>query len=105
MTGKTPANIAAGTTNGALVAAVAGKKIRVTSLVAVVGGTATNVTFLTKPAGTAVAISPLMALPINGVLVLPHNKDGWFETAAGDALVATTGAGSTVGFLIGYELI
>lgn len=104
MSTKVPLNVNASSTNASVAAAVVAKKIRVTSLVAVVGATATNVTFSTKPAGSAVAISPLMALPANGILVLPFNPEGWFETAAGDALVVTTGAGSTVGLLVGYEL-
>ncbi len=103
--GKIVGNIAKSQTNSVLVAAVAGKKIRVTSLVLVAGTTATDVTFRSKPAGTGTDITPLMALGINGTLVLPINTVGWFQTAAGEALTVTTGNGATTGILLNYVLI
>lgn len=102
--GKIVANIAKSQTNSVLLAGVSGKKIRVTGLVLVAGATATDVTFRSKPAGTGTDISPLLALAINGTLVLPHNADGWFETVAGEALTVTTGNGATTGILVNYEL-
>lgn len=75
-----------------LVALVASKKIRVLALVVQCGATATDVTFESStttrkhkvPAGA------------NGGQVLPFNPVGWFETAAGESLTVTTGAGSSV---------
>jgi hypothetical protein len=96
------ANIAASQTDSNIVTAVAGKKIRVHQVVAITGGTATNVTFNTKPAGAGTAISPIFAHGVNGGEVLPFSPMGWFETASGEGLTATTGAGSASGFLIGY---
>lgn len=98
------ANVAASQTDSSLVAAVAGKKIRVLSAVAVAGGTATNLTFNSKGGGAGVAISCLFANGANGGFVLPMSADGsgWFETNTGEALTVTTGAGSTTGILVKY---
>ncbi len=96
------ANVAAGQTDSQVVAAVAGKKIRVLAAVVVAGSTATNITFNTKPAGAGSAISCLLANGANGGAVLPFNPVGWFETAAGQGLTVTTGAGSTTGIQVVY---
>jgi hypothetical protein len=95
------ANIAASQTDASVVAAVAGKKIRVLSLAFVAGGTATNATF--NSASTA--ISPLFANAANGGAILPFNPIGWFQTVAGEALTLTTGTGATTGVLVGYVLV
>lgn len=96
------ANIAASTTDGAVVAAVASKKIRVLALAAVCGGTATTLVFTSKPAGAGSAISPTYANGANGGEALPFSPVGWFETVAGEGLSATTGAGSTTGVQVVY---
>ncbi|QQS08661.1 MAG: hypothetical protein IPK69_11830 [Phycisphaerales bacterium] len=96
------ANVAASTTDGAVIAAVASKKLRVHALAVVCGGTATTVTFNTKPGGAGTAISATFALPANGIMVLPESLSGWFETSAGQGLSVTTGAGSTVGIQVAY---
>lgn len=97
-----PANIAAAQTDAAVVAAVAGKKIRVLGVVFVTGATATNLTFNSKPAGAGTAVSPLFANGANGGATLPFADSGWFETVAGEGLSATTGAGSTTGIQVVY---
>lgn len=81
-----------------LVAAVAGKKIRVMSAVFVAGATATDLTFNSA----ATAISALFANAANGGTTLPFSPAGWFETATGEALTVTTGAGSTTGIQVVY---
>ncbi len=91
-------NIAASQTDSSIVALVASKKLRVLSLVMVAGATATNITFQSN----AVAISPLFANGVNGGAVLPFNPAGWFETVAGEALKASTGAGSATGVILSY---
>lgn len=93
------ANIAAAQTNSAIVAAVTSKKIRVVAAIAVCGGTATNFTFTSGSSG---AISALFANGANGGFTLPFNPLGWFETVAGEALNATTGAGATTGVSVVY---
>jgi hypothetical protein len=96
------ANIAANTTDGSVVAAVASKKIRVLALVCVAGGTATTITFNSKPAGAGTAKSAAFANGANGGEALPFSPVGWFETASGEGLSATTGAGSTTGIQVVY---
>ena len=65
--------------NNTLVAAVTGKKIRVLSLYLVASG-AVTARFESAAGGTA--LSGQMQLAANGVLSLPYNPAGWFETAA-----------------------
>lgn len=96
------ANIAASQTDSNLVTAVSSKKIRVLALYMVTGGTATNVTFNSKPAGAGSAKSALVADAANGGLVLGFNPVGWFETVSGEGLAVTTGAGSTTGIGVVY---
>lgn len=95
-------NVAAAQTDNAFVAAVANRSIRVIALVMETGGTATTVTFNSKPAGAGSAISPLFANAINGHVELQLNEHGWFQTVSGEGLTVTTGAGSTTGILINY---
>lgn len=96
------ANVAASTTDGNIVTAVASKKIRVLAVAAVAGATATNLTFNSKPGGAGAAISPLFANAANGGEILPFSPVGWFETVSGEGLAVTTGAGSTTGILVTY---
>lgn len=104
--GRDQKTVAASQTDSVLVAAVAAKKIRVRSIFALVGNTATDITFKTKlGAAASTAISPTFSNLSNSGAVLPFNPDGWFETGVGEALVATTGAGSSTGLLFTYELV
>ncbi len=96
------ANVAASQTDSNIVTAVASKKIRVLALYAVAGATATNLTFNSKPAGAGTAISALFANAANGGEILPFNPVGWFESASGEGLTVTTGAGSTTGIGVVY---
>jgi hypothetical protein len=96
-------NTAASSTDALGVTAVAGKKIRVLGIVFHGGDTAGSaVTLNTKPVGAGTAISPVFELGINQSVVLPQSDNGWFETAAGEGLSITTGAGSTTGIQIIY---
>lgn len=96
------ANVAASATDSNIVTAVALKSIRVVAAAFMAGGTATNLTFNSKPGGAGTAISPLFASGVNGGAVLPYNPIGWFQTAAGEGLTVTTGAGSTTGIIVNY---
>lgn len=100
-------NVAASQTDSSIVAAPTntGVKITVLAVAFVAGGTATNATFNSKGAGAGTAISPLFANAANGGVVLPYNPKGWFQTNAGEALTVTTGAGSTTGLIVTYELL
>lgn len=97
---RTPLNIAAAQTDAAAIGATAGKRIRILAVLALSGGTATNLTFNTKGAGAGVAISPVLANGANGGELAPYNEAGWFETNSGEALTVTTGSGSTTGIMI-----
>jgi predicted aconitase with swiveling domain len=95
-------SIAASTTGSSLVAAVPGCKIRVLTFLVNPGDTtASTVTF--NSASTAK--TPALKGPANGVIGASNDRSGLFETARGEALTVTTGAGSTTGVMVTYELI
>lgn len=97
------ANIATNITDGAVVAAVASKRIVVTSMSVSCGATATNITFNSKPAGAGTAITGLYSNGALGGFVLSGNKDGYFRTAVGEGLSATTSAaGASHGITLTY---
>jgi hypothetical protein len=99
------ANVALSQTDSAVVTAVPGAKINVLAVYAIAGGTATNLTFNSKPAGPGTAISALLANAANGGAVLGYNPKGWFRTNVGEGLTVTTGAGSATGVGVVYELL
>lgn len=84
--------VAASDTDEEIIAAVTSKKLRILSLVLIAGGTATDVTFESSTTTTKFKVT----VGANGGVVLPFNPVGWFETAAGESLTVTTGAGSTI---------
>ena len=85
-----------------LIAAVTGRALRVVSCFLVAAG-AVNVRFESGAGGTA--LTGQMNLAINGVLVLPLNEDGWFETASGALLnLELSGAVSVDGALSYVEV-
>ena len=96
------AAIASATTDGAVVAAVASKKIRVLGFILSPAATATACTFTTKPGGAGTAISAVMTVVANTLSSPGYNPLGWFETSAGEGLSLTTGTGSTVGVQVTY---
>src|SRR5947199_9848416 len=79
------------TTTALVAAQAAGVKIRVVSLF-LVNTTAQTLTFKSGAGGTA--LTGAMALAANGVLVLPYNPQGYFETAAA-TLLELAASGST----------
>ena len=86
-----------------LVAAVAGKKIRVRSLVLVASGGANNVRLESGAGGTA--LTGVMNLAANGQLVLQESYAGWCETAAGALLNLELSAATSVAGVIGYVTV
>ena len=81
-----------------LVAAVAGKKIRLLSAVMAIDGTAAAAGIVVRSAVGASQISPSSIGPVSAVVVLPFNEHGWAETLAGEALIGfVTGATNTMG--------
>lgn len=97
------ANIGAAVSgDNTIVAAVAGKKIRVVSLFVVAAG-AVNVRFESGAGGTA--LTGQMNLTTNSGFALPFNPVGWFETASGSLLnMELSGAVSVDGALTYIEV-
>lgn len=75
----------------ALVAAVAGKRIRVISLFLIGAGAVT-----TKFQSAATDLTGAMSNAANGGFVLPENKSGWFQTNVGEALNLNLGGAVNV---------
>lgn len=95
-------NVPAGTTDQALVTAVPGLRIVVLQFRIHAGGTATSVTFNSKPSGAGVAISEAFQCGANGGRADGFSPVGHFHSATGEGLTVTTGAGSTVGIGVRY---
>lgn len=85
---------------GLVVAAVAGRKIRVTQLY-VNALAATNIKFQSNTTD----ISATLYLAANGGAVLPESEAGWFETAAGEALNLAMSVNTSVGVQVQYVLV
>lgn len=83
-----------------LVAAVAGKRIRVLALVLVASGGANNVRLESGAGGTA--LTGVMNLAANDQLVLQFNGAGWCETAVGALLNLELSAATAVAGLLDY---
>lgn len=99
-------SIAASTTDSILVAAVAGKKIRVYAFLLNQGDTTpSTVTFNSKGAGAGTAIYPALKYAANGGTNPPETASGWFETNVGEGLSVTTGAGSTTGVAVTFSVV
>jgi hypothetical protein len=95
-------SVAASATDSVLVAAVPNSKIRVLTFMINHGDTtASSVTFNSASA----AKTPAWKGPANGVVGASNDRSGLFETNRGEALTVTTGAGSTTGIMVTYEVI
>lgn len=95
--------IPASTTDSNLVTAVPTKKIRVVAYLINQGDTTpSTVQFNSKPGGAGSSIFNPLKYPANGGAVSPKS-DGWFETAVGQGLSVTTGAGSTTTVAVVYK--
>lgn len=89
--------VAASSTDGALVTARAGQKVRVTGGL-IAPGASTTVTLNSKSGGAGTAITP----PFATAIALPDSSDGWFDSNVGEGLTVTTSAGATSGVVIDY---
>lgn len=90
---------AASSGDNTLVAAVAGKRIRVLSLYLVAAG-AVTVRFESAAGGTPLTGQSSMAA--NGVLALPYNPTGWFQTVAAELLNLELGGAVSVDGALSY---
>jgi hypothetical protein len=84
-----------------IVAAVTGKKIRVTALFAVASGGANTLRFESGTGGTALTGQFSLAAT-TGQVVLPFNPNGWFETLAGGLLNLELSAATSVDGSLSY---
>lgn len=92
--------VAAAASNTTLVAAVAGKRIRVVSLALVATGGAITVKLQST---TATDLTGAMALAATtGSLVWQYNPAGWCQTVAGELLNLNCSATTAVGGVLGY---
>lgn len=92
----------AGSGDNTIVAAVPGKKIRVTSFL-IVGVGAITARFESGASGTA--LTGQMTTAAASVISMGYNEAGYFETAAGELLnLELSGATSVDGFLT-YRLV
>lgn len=94
---------AATNTNNTLVAATAGKKIRVLAAFLTMTGTAVTIRFESAADGTA--LTGQMTPTQGSTITLPFNPVGWFETIAGDLLNLELGGGQSVDGCLVYVLI
>lgn len=88
--------------NNTLVAAVAGKKIRVLGFVLVSAGT---VTARFESAADGTALTGQMTLAVNTVVSSGYNALGWFETVAGQLLNLELSAAVSVDGVLTYVLV
>jgi hypothetical protein len=84
--------------NNTLVAAVAGKRIRVLSLALVASGGVNTAQLQTAAGG--IALTGVMDLASDGQVILPYNDAGWCECGTGELLnLALTEANVVAGML------
>lgn len=99
-------NTPTATTDDSYVPARAGFKIRVYSVIASNGASASGMTFNSKGSGAGTAISPLLSYGAQGGAILNYNPFGWFDTNRGEGLTLTTAAGgSAVGVSVSYGYV
>jgi hypothetical protein len=103
-----PFNIPASQTDAVLIAGVSAKRVIVFGLFLTGGPTPTSITFNSNEAGPGFGtpISCTFQLGAYGGTVIPPNAglDGWFKTNLGEGLTCTTGAGSTTGIQLLYDV-
>jgi hypothetical protein len=99
-------SVAASQTDSVLVAAVTNRRIRVlTFLINWGAATASPVTFNSKGSGAGTAKTPAFTGPVTSIGGASGDRAGLFETNRGEGLTVTTGAGSTTGIMVTYELV
>lgn len=86
-----------------LAAAVAGKRIRLLSLVLVASGGANTVQLESDPGG--VTLMPAVDLADNGQFILPYNPAGWCETGTGELLNLDLLNALSVAGVLGYVTV
>jgi len=85
-----------------VVAQAAGVKVRVVSFF-LVSTSANALTFKSGAGGTA--LTGAMSLAANGVLSVPFNPQGWFETAAATLLELSLSGATQVSGVLGWVAV
>ncbi len=88
--------------NNTLVAAVAGKKIRILAVILIAAGT---VIARFESAADGTAMSGQMNLGITSGFCLPYSEAGWGETIVGELLNLELGGAISVDGMLVYRLI
>ncbi len=109
MAATTFKNVASATTDSVVIPAIENRIIRVFGVAVNCGATATLVVFNTKGSSSGTPISANFNLGAYGSVVLPQpanisTRTLWFQTNAGESLTVNTGAGSTVGIQVVYDV-
>lgn len=95
--------VAASQTDSSVVAAVAGKRIKVISYQLIGMGVSNTIAINTKPAGAGTAITPTYTVPASNSIVVSYSPKGHFQSAVGEGVTVTTGAtASNLGVLLNY---
>jgi hypothetical protein len=95
---------AAASGDNQLIAAVAGKRIRILSMFFVAGG-AVNAKYQSDSGGGAADLTGPLPLAANGGASLPFNRYGWLETQVGKKLNLNLSAAVQISGSITYALI
>jgi hypothetical protein len=99
-------NIEASQTEAVLIGGVSGKRVIVHGALIVSGPNPTSLTFNSTGSGGSFPISPTFQCGANSWGTIPPltGLDGWFKTNVGEGLTVTTGAGSTTGIQLLYDV-
>lgn len=87
-----------------VVAAVAGKKVKVLAM-QLWNNAATANTATVKTAAAAISPPFTFQAAMHGTIILPYNEAGWFLTNAGEALNLALTAATAVGCLVTYIMV
>ncbi len=87
--------------NEVIAAPTGGGAIRVLGLFVVNGATANNIRFLSAANNK----TSLIALAINGGVVLPFSEHGWFQCNANEALNISLSGATAVGVTVNYIIL
>ena len=97
------AKIDGASTNNTIVTAPTGDlKIIVVHQLFMVGASAVNIKFQAGASGTD--LTGAMPYAANGGIVLPYNREGWFETSPSTLLNMNLSSGVQVSGALGYSL-
>lgn len=98
------ATVTASTDTTLVAAPTSPARIRVLGLV-VTSKTAVDAFLYSGSSASGALLIPIYSTSANGGITLPPSTEGWFDCAAGEALVFKQSATGTTGVLVRYALI